>query len=168
MIVIPGKSRNSASLSRMKSIRMTEIMMEKQSSAGQEVTELNQEFAQQFPMQILIAEDNPLNQKLIQKMLRKLGYEPVIVEDGGEALDAVKSASFHLILMDLQMPKVDGIEATKLIIEQIPEKNRPSIIALTAAVSSDVEQNCMDAGMKGFISKPISIRRLAEVLKQYY
>jgi CheY-like chemotaxis protein len=119
-------------------------------------------------MQILIAEDNTLNQKLIQKMLRKLGYEPVIVEDGREAVEAVKSAYYNLLLMDLQMPKVDGIEATRIICEQIPEENRPVIIALTAAVSSDIKKNCMDVGMKDFISKPISIKKLVEILKQYH
>ncbi|MCG8336916.1 MAG: response regulator, partial [Proteobacteria bacterium] len=109
---------------------MMELEMERQSSAETAISELNQEFAQQFPMQILIAEDNVLNQKLIQKMLRRLGYEPVIVEDGSEALEAVKSSCFNLLLMDLQMPKIDGIEATRLIIEQIPEEDRPVIIAL--------------------------------------
>ncbi len=147
---------------------MMELEMERQSSAETAISELNQEFAQQFPMQILIAEDNALNQKLIQKMLRRLGYEPVIVEDGSEALEAVKSSCFNLLLMDLQMPKIDGIEATRLIIEQIPEEDRPVIIALTAVVSNDVKQSCMDIGMKGFISKPISMKKLAETLKQYY
>ena len=142
--------------------------MESQPSAESAISELNQEFAQQFPMQILIAEDNSLNQKLIEKMLRKLGYEPVIVKDGGEALEAAKSSCFDLLLMDLQMPKMDGIEATRLIIEQISEEDRPIIIALTAAVSNDVKQNCMDVGMKGFISKPINIKKLAETLKQYH
>ncbi|MCG8334050.1 MAG: response regulator, partial [Proteobacteria bacterium] len=85
-----------------------------------------------------------------------------------EALEAVKSSCFNLLLMDLQMPKIDGIEATRLIIEQIPEEDRPVIIALTAVVSNDVRQSCMDIGMKGFISKPISMKKLAETLKQYY
>lgn len=129
--------------------------------------ELNQEFASRFPLKILIAEDNLMNQKLIQKMLKKLGYDPVLVEDGQEAIDAVKNADFNILLMDLQMPRVDGLEAAKQIIEEVPEDRRPDIIALTAAVSNDVRENCMAIGMKGFIPKPVSIMKLSEVLKEF-
>lgn len=128
--------------------------------------ELNGDFASHFPMDILVAEDNPLNQKLIIKMLQKLGYDPIVVSNGVEAVEAVKNKLYHLLLMDLQMPEVDGMEATKLILEQVPEEKQPKIVALTAAVSNDVREQCLAIGMKGFISKPISIQKLSQVLQE--
>jgi CheY-like chemotaxis protein len=142
--------------------------MEKQNPKDPADLVLNEEFASFYPMKILIAEDNVLNQKLMHKMLQKLGYEPDIVGNGEEAFKAVCATSYRLLLMDIQMPKMDGFAATRLIIQEVAAENRPTIIALTAAVSSDVRQSCLDAGMKAFIPKPIGMRKLAEILQKYY
>lgn len=129
--------------------------------------DLNAEFAENYPLRILVAEDNPMNQKLIQKVLQKLGYQPDIAGDGKQAVDAVKNNDYDIVLMDLQMPNVDGIEATATIVNELDAAKQPSIIALTANVSDDVMEECFRVGMKDFMSKPLKIDKLAEMLKKF-
>ncbi len=138
------------------------------SSQDSDNIELNNSFAETYPMKILVAEDNPMNQKLIQKILGKLGYEPDLVENGKAAFKAVQNSNYDVVLMDLQMPEIDGIEATKLIRDQVGEEKQPAIIALTANTTETAKQDCFAAGMVDYTAKPIKIQQLAELLRKHY
>lgn len=125
-------------------------------------TVLSEAFAQTYPFRILIAEDNPMNQRLITRVITKLGYEPDLAVDGQHALDMVAANNYDLVLMDVQMPELDGIQAAEIIRAEYGA--RPLIMAMTAnAMSQDIER-CMQAGMDDYISKPLSIELLVEKL----
>lgn len=121
----------------------------------------NQNFAKLYPHTVLVVEDNKINQKLAKKILEKLGYDCVIAENGEEALRECERATYSLILMDMQMPKMDGITASTLILEKY--KNC-SIIAMTANVFEEDRKRCFDAGMKDFIGKPVKVEDLERVI----
>ncbi|MCA0447528.1 MAG: response regulator [Bacteroidetes bacterium] len=123
---------------------------------------IRENLAGEFPLEILVAEDNQVNQKVIRKTLEKLGYKPNFVSNGIEAVKAIELKSFDLILMDIQMPEMDGFEATRLI--RIRPIVQPVIIALTAHAQQKDHQDCLDAGMNDFISKPFQIQELQEKL----
>ncbi len=116
---------------------------------------------------ILLAEDNPVNQKIAQKMLKRLGYPVDVAANGLEALQALKHKSYSLILMDIQMPEMDGLEATKIIRQQLSAEEQPRIIAVTAHALSYSREMCLDAGMDDYIAKPIQKDELAEILSRY-
>jgi len=115
-----------------------------------------------YPMNILVAEDNIINQLLVQKMLATLGYEPVVVQNGQEAVDRVKEEYFDLILMDVQMPVMDGFEATKEI--RLLPGTQPVIIATTANAMQGDEADCRNAGMDDYLSKPIKVENLRKLI----
>lgn len=122
-------------------------------------------FSESYPLRILVAEDNQMNQQLIMKILSKLGYKADLAADGLEVLDLVNKKTFDVILMDVQMPKMDGLEATRIIKKRFPE--RPFIIAMTAnALQADL-QICIDAGMDDYISKPFKLDGLVSKLKKW-
>lgn len=117
-------------------------------------------------LKILVAEDVILNQKLAAQLLVKLGHEVVLADDGQQAVEAFGSQEFDLILMDVQMPGLDGLEATRLIREQ--EKNQPgriTIIALTAHAMESDRQRCLAAGMDAYLSKPLQLDALKTALQ---
>ncbi len=126
---------------------------------------LSMQFAADHPMQLLVAEDNPMNQKLIMRILHKLGYLPELANDGKEVLDMFAKQKFDLILMDIQMPQMDGLEATRLLRTRYGPK--PFVIAMTANVLSEDKEACVKAGMNDFIAKPVSLPALLEVLKKF-
>jgi CheY-like chemotaxis protein/two-component sensor histidine kinase len=128
------------------------------------VSLLNEDFAQNFPMNILIAEDNLINQKLITKIITRLGYQPQVVINGEQALEAIKKENFDLILMDVQMPELDGLETTRII--RKTETRQPYIIAMTASAMAEDRAACVEAGMNSFVSKPISIQDLVAALEK--
>jgi signal transduction histidine kinase/DNA-binding response OmpR family regulator len=116
---------------------------------------------------ILIAEDNMTNQKLARLTLAKLGYTPDIVSNGKEAVEACDGQGYDIVLMDLQMPEMDGITATRLIREHEaadPQRKRTRIIAMTANAMTSDRDRCIDAGMDDFISKPVKIDALTSAL----
>jgi signal transduction histidine kinase/ActR/RegA family two-component response regulator len=127
---------------------------------------ISAEFAARHPLRILIAEDNLINQMVISKILVKLGYHPTIANTGLQVLSKVRQQRFDLILMDIQMPEMDGLEATR----QIRASNmfQPTIIAMTANVMQSDKDECMNAGMDDFISKPIRTERLLVSLSKVY
>lgn len=119
-------------------------------------------FEGNFSLRILLAEDNRINQIVAQKLIKKLGYEVDIVNNGREAISAVKTVQYDLIFMDQHMPLLDGIDATK-VIRRLKIK-QPRIYALTASVSEKDKQNCLASGMDGFLGKPISMNELGEAI----
>lgn len=115
---------------------------------------------------ILVAEDNPVNQKVVRHMLRRLGYDVEIVDNGRSAVEAVAERTYQLVLMDLQMPEMDGIEATRRIREHMTDSELP-IIALTANARPQDREACTTAGMNDFISKPVSRRELNTMISHW-
>lgn len=113
---------------------------------------------------ILVVDDMPINRKVAQVMLDRLGFSADLAQDGFEAVECVKKKDYDLILMDLQMPGMGGIEATKCIREQLAGKHVPKIVAVSASVFEEDRAACREAGMREFIAKPIDISVLGNVL----
>jgi len=123
---------------------------------------LQENFSAAHPFQILVAEDIPMNQKLIMWILGKLGYKPDLANNGLEVLEMMQHKIYDLILMDVQMPLMDGLEATRQI-----RKNygtRPLVVAMTANVMTEDKEKCFDAGMDDYISKPVILKILTQSL----
>ncbi|MEZ4772892.1 MAG: response regulator [Bacteroidia bacterium] len=106
---------------------------------------------------ILLVEDNLINQKVATKLLEKIGYSVVLAENGLKAIEALEKASYDLILMDIQMPVMNGLEATRIIRKKYEQygKRGPVIIALTANTMPEDQSDCKEAGMDDFIPKPV-------------
>jgi CheY-like chemotaxis protein len=109
---------------------------------------------------VLVAEDNPVNQLLIQTILQRMGHRPVLVADGQQAVEQARSACWSLVLMDMQMPELDGVGATRAIRALPGEQGRVPIVAMTANAREDDRRACLDAGMDDFVSKPIDTQAL--------
>ena len=135
---------------------------------GQEKTasqqKLDKDFALSKPLDILVAEDNSINQKMILKVLEKLGYTAVVANNGREAIKMLDGQFYDLILMDVQMPEMDGLECTRYIRENY--ERQPVIIALTANAMVEDKEECLKAGMNNYIAKPVKIDLLVEMLRQ--
>jgi signal transduction histidine kinase/CheY-like chemotaxis protein/ligand-binding sensor domain-containing protein len=126
---------------------------------------LSADFAADYPFRIMVAEDNLINQQVILHILGKLGYNVKMVENGKEAVHACADESFDLILMDMQMPEMDGLEATQVIRKTNP--GQPVIIALTANTMEGDQEKCLSAGMNDYLSKPIRLEELMDKLKKW-
>jgi CheY-like chemotaxis protein len=138
-----------------------------QSLAIAKVKSSNQNFDKAtFPLRILLAEDNLVNQKVAIHMLKRIGYQADIVMNGLEVIERLKHHDYDVILMDLQMPKMDGMEATRRIISDFPGHRCPTIIAMTANALEGDRQECLDAGMHDYVTKPVKIEQLAHALSQ--
>ena len=118
------------------------------------------------PLRILLAEDNISSQKVAQEMLRRLGYRADVACNGLEALQTLEQDDFDIVLMDLRMPELDGLEATRIIRQRWP-KRRMKIIALTAHALPGDRERCLEAGMDGYISKPLRKEELARELEKH-
>jgi two-component system sensor histidine kinase/response regulator len=143
--------------------------LEGRATGGNDVSytnKLSHEFAERFPLNLLVAEDNSINLLLIEKILEKLGYRTDVARDGLEAVDAVFQKDYDLLFMDMQMPVMDGIEATRTIRKS--NVNQPIIIALTANALEGVQQECLDAGMNDYVSKPIKLDDLISKIRKWY
>jgi CheY-like chemotaxis protein len=117
------------------------------------------------PLRILLAEDNLVNQKLVIRLLEKRGHTVLLVTNGREAVDAVAAYDFDLVLMDVQMPKLDGFEATAAVRER--ERSTGGhlpIIAMTAHAMKGDDERCLQAGMDAYVSKPIGVRDLLQAI----
>jgi signal transduction histidine kinase/HPt (histidine-containing phosphotransfer) domain-containing protein len=124
------------------------------------------DLAHRLPLRILVAEDNAVNVKLITIILGRLGYRPDVAGNGLEAIAALRRQPYDVVLMDVQMPQMDGVEATRLICQEWPNDRRPRIIALTAGVTPQERQACLDAGMEEFLDKPIVPMQLVQALER--
>jgi CheY-like chemotaxis protein len=117
---------------------------------------------------VLLAEDNPVNKRLASRLLEKRGHQVSLASNGREALEAVKKQSFDLVLMDVQMPEMDGFEATAAIREWEKQNGkRVPVIALTAHAMKGDKEQCLAVGMDGYLSKPIDAHELDGVLEKY-
>ena len=115
-------------------------------------------------LRILLAEDNPINQKIAVRMLERLGRPAVVTDNGAKALAAVLGGEFDCVFMDVQMPELDGLEATRRIIAGMTAAQRPYIIAMTANAMAGDREACIAAGMNDYIAKPVQMRNLADAL----
>jgi CheY-like chemotaxis protein len=124
----------------------------------------DENLAGQHPLRILLAEDNTVNQKVILLMLSRLGYTGELAANGQGALRAIAERSFDLILMDIQMPDMNGIEATRLIREKLGAKC-PTVVALTAEALEGDKQRFLGLGFDGYLSKPLQADELQDLLR---
>jgi CheY-like chemotaxis protein len=122
--------------------------------------------ADRAPLRLLLVEDNATNRMLAVRLLERLGYRPDVATDGAEAVDAVANGSYDLVLMDVQMPVVDGLEATRRI--RAARGPQPRIVAVTANSTVDDLAACTDAGMDGVLAKPVRAEQLARALEEGY
>ncbi|MBS1530696.1 MAG: response regulator, partial [Bacteroidetes bacterium] len=131
---------------------------------AQQTAVLDASFGAQYAMDILVAEDNPVNQKLIERILVKLGYKAVVKENGLEAVKEVQKNKYDVVLMDIQMPEMDGYEATRTIRKL--DLEQPYIVAMTANALSEDRDICLSHGMDNYISKPMKLETLVALLKE--
>ena len=115
-------------------------------------------------LRILVAEDNPVNTTLVLALLKRLGYQADAVSSGLEAVSALRTRPYDVILMDVQMPVMDGLEATRTIRRESSSERRVRIVALTAGVTPDELRSCHDAGMDEILMKPLQSQQLAATL----
>ena len=125
---------------------------------------VDKKLSDKLPLNILLAEDNFTNQELVVTLMRKMGYTIDAVENGRKALEIMEHKAFDIILMDVQMPVMNGLEATQAIIEKYPENVRPFIIAITANAMPGDRERFLEAGMVDYLSKPIRFKDVQDVL----
>ncbi len=126
---------------------------------------LDHNMALRLPLRILLAEDNQVNQKLAVLLLMRLGYAVDLAENGQEVLDAMQQHTYDVILMDVQMPEMDGLEATRRLRATLPPNRQPHIIAMTANAMQGDRELCINAGMDDYISKPVEVTALVAALE---
>ncbi|NES74570.1 MULTISPECIES: response regulator [Okeania] len=130
---------------------------------------IDSHLAIRLPLRILLAEDNVVNQKVALSMLGRMGYRPDVVSDGLETLIALEKVPYDLVLMDVQMPEMDGLEATKHICDKYGNEldNRPVIVAMTAGAMEGDREICLQTGMDDYMSKPVKIEDVQEILENW-
>ncbi len=120
--------------------------------------------AVRHPLRILLAEDNVVNQKLALRLLLQMGYRPDVAANGIEAVECVARQPYDVVLMDVQMPEMDGLEASRRIVQRWPNGQRPRIVAMTANAMAGDREECLAAGMNDYVTKPIRVDQLIEAL----
>ena len=150
------------------SVSVSAAIGEPQASIAPKANKLlaHDKLAEMFPLRILLVEDNIVNQMVATRLLQKLGYQADLANNGLEAIEAVQKQIYDLIFMDVQMPEMDGLTATKLIREYLMDsKHKVQIVAMTANAMPEDRQACLDAGMNAYISKPINIQEIIRLIK---
>jgi len=127
-------------------------------------SEFDSQMGERQPLSILLAEDNATNQKLAVRMLERMGYKADIVETGLEAFKSATNDGYDVVLMDLQMPEMDGLEATRQIRHELHDPLKPYIVAMTANAMAGDRERCLAAGMNDYVSKPIRVQALVDAL----
>jgi signal transduction histidine kinase len=122
--------------------------------------------ARDYPLRILLVEDNLVNQRVAQLLLQKMGYQPGIVGNGQEALDAVSTGQYDTLLLDVQMPVMDGLETARRLVSDYPPERRPWIIAMTANALDGDRATCLSAGMDDYTSKPVRSAVISDALRR--
>ncbi len=149
---------------------LLENLMPERESLKVELTEIRdpdvlKNLSSNLPLSILVADDNPINQDVATGLLRRLGYQPDIVHNGKQVLTALLKKEYDLILIDVNMPVMGGIETTKEILRRYHEKPRPKIVAMTGESDSSEVSKCREAGMDDHLRKPLEIRQLLRILE---
>jgi CheY-like chemotaxis protein len=124
------------------------------------------DLGREHPLKILLAEDNVVNQKVALLLLDRLGYRADVASSGQEAVDAVNRQHYDVSLLDVHMPEMDGIEATRRVFGMLPPAEYPYIVAMTAAAMQEDRERCRQVGMHNFISKPVKVEELVRALLQ--
>ena len=152
----------------LSNLLFSNLMQKKKADSGHAnmKRDFSTDFARQYPLDILLAEDNQFNQLMITTTLNKLGYQVEVANNGDEVLELVSRNHYDLILMDVQMPKMDGREATRMI--RVCITVQPIIIALTANALQGDREECLRAGMDDYISKPVKLEELADILEKWH
>ena len=122
----------------------------------------------EIPLDVLLVEDNPVNQKVALRFLDRLGYRADAAGNGLEAVQTLEARHYHLVLMDLQMPEMDGLEASRQIRRRLPPERQPKIIALTANALHGDRELCLAAGMDDYISKPVKMHEIEEAIRRQF
>jgi len=120
--------------------------------------------AERHPLRILLAEDNLVNQKLALRLLSQMGYRADVAANGIEAIEAVQRQAYDVVLMDVQMPEMDGLEAAREIRRRWSDSTRPRIVAMTANAMEGDREECLTAGMDDYLTKPIRVEALVGAL----
>ena len=131
---------------------------------GSGMAKLDSQLAEHLPLRILLVEDNAVNQKLALRLLEQMGYRADLAGNGLEAIQAVSRQKYDVVLMDVQMPEMDGLEASRRICARWSRGERPRIVAMTANAMQGDRERCLEAGMDDYVSKPIRVNELAAAL----
>ena len=145
------------------------VLAGQQGAASSQVAqppEFTAPLAEQHPLRILLAEDNAVNQRVALLLLGRMGYRADVAANGLEALEALRRQHYDLVLMDVQMPEMDGLEATRRIRQEWPPNRQPHIVAMTAGAFEDDRKRCLETGMDQYVSKPVRAQELAEALSR--
>jgi signal transduction histidine kinase/DNA-binding response OmpR family regulator/HPt (histidine-containing phosphotransfer) domain-containing protein len=149
---------------------LVDIFASKESrSRGRDKTfksQFDPHMGERLPLRILLAEDNATNQKLALRLLERMGYGADVAANGLEALAALRRQPYDVVLMDVQMPEMDGLQATRVLCREWSPEERPRIVAMTANVAREDRQACLDAGMDDYVSKPIRVQELVNALNR--
>jgi signal transduction histidine kinase/DNA-binding response OmpR family regulator/HPt (histidine-containing phosphotransfer) domain-containing protein len=129
-------------------------------------SEFDAEMGERWPLRILLAEDNATNQKLALRVLARMGYHADVAANGLEVLQALERQLYDVVLMDVQMPEMDGLEATRALRSELPDSRQPHVIAMTANAMQGDREMCLAAGMNDYVSKPIRIGELVKALSK--
>ena len=127
---------------------------------------IDPEMAARHPLRILLAEDNVVNQKLALRILQQMGYRADLASNGIEAVESVQRQVYDVVLMDVQMPEMDGLDASRQICARWQPHERPRIVAMTANAMQGDRDMCLAAGMDDYLTKPIRVERLVEALSR--
>jgi PAS domain S-box-containing protein len=147
---------------------VTRVFTIKPKFAAMRPVQVGRTLAQDIPLTVLLAEDNIVNQKVALRFLERLGYNADAVSNGQEAIDALDKRNYELVLMDLQMPEMDGLEATRLIRRRLPQHRQPKIVALTANALQGDRELCLSAGMDDYVTKPMKLLEIEEVIRRHF
>jgi len=132
--------------------------------AGPAAPQFDPGMAARHPLRILLAEDNVVNQKLAMRLLQQMGYRADLAANGLEAVESVERQAYDVVLMDVQMPELDGLDATRQICARHPAERRPKIVAMTANAMQGDREMCLEAGMDDYLTKPIRVDQLVKAL----
>ena len=159
-----------ASTAQQRVIRDMPLTSQLSPGVGKKVSEPESEsstLADSCPADILIVEDHPANQKYILKLFEKLGYSADLASNGREAVEKALTKPYHLIFMDIQMPIMDGIQASHEILRQTAGQQQPVIVALTGSAEPEIQEQCLEVGMKDIIWKPVKRQQVSECILKW-